>query len=186
LPAIAKGHLRPPRKYQWALNQIRHLARQIELLAPAVDDGGRRSDNCEYPWEDNQGRVQAPAERTFSNLSLLYGPAGRMALKVLVAVSSRLAQQDIGLVAIGQTVQCRHHIGKAAAEAAAGYFLDARAGEAKDLGIHQIGSLVIGHQPDSLAELRQADGSLGQQRRFAGAEKTTDEDQARKRHCDLS
>ena len=32
---------------------VRQLARDVDLLAPAVDDDGRRPDNCEYPWEDD-------------------------------------------------------------------------------------------------------------------------------------
>ena len=31
---------------------VRQLAREVDLLAPTVDDDGRRPDNCEYPWED--------------------------------------------------------------------------------------------------------------------------------------
>jgi hypothetical protein len=34
---------------------VRQLAREVDLLAPAVDDEGRRPDNCEYPWEDAGG-----------------------------------------------------------------------------------------------------------------------------------
>ena len=39
------------------VKHARRLAREIELLAPAVDAGGKRPDNCEYPWEDATGRV---------------------------------------------------------------------------------------------------------------------------------
>src|SRR5712692_3873978 len=31
--------------------RVRHLAQEIELLAPSVKRGGQREDNCEYPWE---------------------------------------------------------------------------------------------------------------------------------------
>ncbi len=87
LPRIAKhhvtrrkGHLR---KHGSLFKKIRHLAREIELLAPAVDDGGRRQDNCEYPWELANGELRIPAEHSFPNLSLLREPAGRTLLKVV-------------------------------------------------------------------------------------------------------
>jgi hypothetical protein len=64
------------------LTQIRHLAREIELLAPTVDDGGRRPQNCEYPWEDALG-VHVPAEYEFPNLDLLHGASGRLLLRLI-------------------------------------------------------------------------------------------------------
>jgi hypothetical protein len=93
LPVVVTQHLKASRKYEWALRNIRHLARQIELLAPSVDDGGKRPDNCEYPWEDGHGQVFVRAEWTFPNLSLLTEPAGRMLIKTVVAVANRLAAQ---------------------------------------------------------------------------------------------
>ena len=47
---------------------IRQLARETDLLAPSVDDDGRRPDNCEYPWEDNGGVLHVPAEHRFISL----------------------------------------------------------------------------------------------------------------------
>ncbi|HXD86475.1 MAG TPA: hypothetical protein VN641_08275 [Urbifossiella sp.] len=38
---------------QWVLRHARHIAREIEILAPAVKRGGNRPDNCEYPWESS-------------------------------------------------------------------------------------------------------------------------------------
>ena len=64
------------------LRQIGHLAREIELLAPAVEDGGRRPQNCEYPWEDAIG-VHVPAEYEFPNLDLLHGGSGRLLLRLI-------------------------------------------------------------------------------------------------------
>jgi hypothetical protein len=39
----------------WVYEHAKHLAGEIELLAPAVKRGGDRPDNCEYPWEDDNG-----------------------------------------------------------------------------------------------------------------------------------
>ena len=68
----------------------KRLAREIELLSPAVTDGGRREDNCEYPWE-NGGKVMVPAEWPFVNLNLLTAPVGRNILKRIRAAIDRLA-----------------------------------------------------------------------------------------------
>ncbi len=32
------------------MKEIRELCREVDLLHPSIDDGGRRPDNCEYPW----------------------------------------------------------------------------------------------------------------------------------------
>ena len=34
---------------RWEISQLQHLAREIELLAPACDDGNLRQDNSESP-----------------------------------------------------------------------------------------------------------------------------------------
>ena len=64
------------------LTHVRHLASEIELLNPAVERGGRRPDNCEYPWEDS-GHVRSPLDWTFSSSHLCTAPAGRTFLKLL-------------------------------------------------------------------------------------------------------
>ncbi len=71
-------------------DHCRRLAREIELLAPSVTDGGRRQANCEYPWEDG-GVVYVPAEWSFPNLDLLTAPEGRNILKRIRAAIDRLA-----------------------------------------------------------------------------------------------
>ena len=65
------------------VKRIKHLAREIELLSPAVDDNKRRPDNCEYPWEDAAGKLHVPAEYTFPNLTLLTHPGGRTFLNFI-------------------------------------------------------------------------------------------------------
>ena len=53
---------------RWEILQIRRLAREIELLAPACDDGSLRQDNSEYPWEDEKGNIRVPCEYSFPNI----------------------------------------------------------------------------------------------------------------------
>jgi len=52
----------------WQSAQIRRLAAEIELLAPACDEGKTRNDNSEYPWMDGHGVVQVPCEYRFANI----------------------------------------------------------------------------------------------------------------------
>jgi hypothetical protein len=68
------------------------MAREIELLAPAVDDAGRQPANCEYPWVDAAGtRVYVPAEYAFKSIDLQREPALRLILKVLPMAIQSLA-----------------------------------------------------------------------------------------------
>jgi hypothetical protein len=69
--------------------QCKRIAREIELLAPAVRAGGRREDNCEYPWEEG-GAVRVPAEWSFPNLQLVTQPGGRNILKRIREAIERL------------------------------------------------------------------------------------------------
>ena len=94
LPFIAKQQFAQlgrnvQRDHSTTLRQIRQLAREIELLAPSVKDGGRRPENCEYPWE-NAGRLYVPAEYDFPNLNLLSEQAGRLLLKLISAAIEEL------------------------------------------------------------------------------------------------
>ncbi len=71
---------------------VRQLAREVDLLAPAVDDGGRRPDNCEYPWEDAGGTLHVPAEYDFGSLETLHEHrAGATFLKIVIVAASELA-----------------------------------------------------------------------------------------------
>ncbi len=69
---------------------MKRLARQIELLAPSVDDGGRCTDNCEYPWELANDKLRVPAEYTFPNLSSLTDLEGRLLLKIVKGAIGQL------------------------------------------------------------------------------------------------
>src|SRR5208282_551809 len=71
---------------------VRQLARKVDLLAPAVDDDGRRPDNCEYPWEDDGGALHVPAEHGFGPLGTLHRHrAGATFLKIVAAAAAELA-----------------------------------------------------------------------------------------------
>ena len=68
---------------------LRKLASKIELLAPAVTQGGTVPANCEYPWKGPGGLVHAPCDHNFQ-MDLLHGRAGLILLKALYT-----AAQDI-------------------------------------------------------------------------------------------
>jgi hypothetical protein len=70
---------------------VRQLAREVDLLAPAVDDDGRRPDNCEYPWEDAGGILHVPAEHGFGPLETLHRHrAGATFLKIVATAAAEL------------------------------------------------------------------------------------------------
>jgi hypothetical protein len=66
----------------WIVDAIRPLARRIELLNPAVDDGGRAPENCEHPWAGQDGSIVAPANYKF-DFSMLFERAGVTLLKIV-------------------------------------------------------------------------------------------------------
>ncbi len=71
---------------------VRHFAREVDLLAPSVDDGGRRPDNCEYPWEDSDGQLHTPSEHEFGSLGTLHKHrAGTTFLKIVGVAAAELA-----------------------------------------------------------------------------------------------
>jgi hypothetical protein len=75
------------------LKQAKHLAREIEVLAPAVRGrDGQRPDNCEYPWVDWQGKLHVPLDWSFSPTQLLLTPAGVTFLKLVSSAVNRLLQ----------------------------------------------------------------------------------------------
>jgi hypothetical protein len=54
---------------QWELSEIKRLASEIEVLAPACDHGDFRKDNSEYPWENAKGEICIPCEYSFPNIN---------------------------------------------------------------------------------------------------------------------
>jgi hypothetical protein len=68
---------------QWRIVQreCERFARNVELLAPAVDRQVH-PDNTEYPWEAG-GAVIVPILYTFPNLSFLQQPQGRNFLNLI-------------------------------------------------------------------------------------------------------
>ncbi|HEV3166265.1 MAG TPA: hypothetical protein VGZ22_19725 [Isosphaeraceae bacterium] len=79
-----------PRQHAFVITHARHIAREIELLSPAVDDGGKRPDNCEYPWVDHGGSLHIPCEHDFSSSSLVIDRAGRTFLIIIQVAINRL------------------------------------------------------------------------------------------------
>jgi hypothetical protein len=70
----------------WIVDAIRPLARKIELLNPAVQDGGRSPQNCEYPWVAPDGSITAPADHKF-DFTILFDRAGVVLLKIIRQVA---------------------------------------------------------------------------------------------------
>ena len=50
------------------LSEIKRLAHEIEVLAPACDGGEFREDNSEYPWKDGKGDICIPCEYPFPKI----------------------------------------------------------------------------------------------------------------------
>jgi hypothetical protein len=89
---LARGVVRGGRSHEKMMKAIYRLAQEVDFLAPSADDGRRRPDNCEYPWEDDQGDLQIPAEYPFSELGRLHlHEAGRSYVKVIQAAADELA-----------------------------------------------------------------------------------------------
>jgi hypothetical protein len=94
LPIICREQLRRRKLRAGRLDAVVHfakrLAREIELLAPSVDDGGRRPDNCEYPWVDGLDCIHLPAEWQFDVTTLLKKPLCSSIFKVIADALDRL------------------------------------------------------------------------------------------------
>jgi len=56
------------------------IAREIEVLAPALSQGGP---NPEYPWADKSGQVYVPADYEFPLVELLQSPWGLHLIKFI-------------------------------------------------------------------------------------------------------
>lgn len=68
---------------QWIVDAIRPLARKIELLNPAVLDGGRSPENAEYPWLAPDGVSVIPPVDHHFEFSILFEKAGVTMLKII-------------------------------------------------------------------------------------------------------
>jgi hypothetical protein len=80
----------------WIVRAIRPLARKIELLNPAVRDGGQVPENCEYPWVVPDGSVVAPADYKFE-FNVLFERAGITLLKIIRQAASELQTSPLGI-----------------------------------------------------------------------------------------
>ncbi len=56
------------RKRDWEISEINRIAREIQVLSPACDEGDTRDDNSEYPWDDGNGNIRIPCEYSFPNI----------------------------------------------------------------------------------------------------------------------
>lgn len=94
LPTIVKTTMiqsgSSPMTIQGVLPHVKHLAQEIEFLSPSVDRNGQRRDNCEYPWEEQDGSVLSPLDWSFHPAHLLMARAGRTFLKSVKEAISRL------------------------------------------------------------------------------------------------
>jgi hypothetical protein len=63
------------------LKGISTLCREIDLLHPQVNDGGRREDNVEYQWHSAEGIVRYPAQYDFPVAGSLQSQPGKSLLK---------------------------------------------------------------------------------------------------------
>ena len=73
------------------MSAIRALCREVDLLHPQIDDGGRRPENVEYPWTDDAGRATPPSNYAFRLVAQLHTPTGRLLVKAAVALTRRPA-----------------------------------------------------------------------------------------------
>jgi hypothetical protein len=74
------------------LKHAKFLAQEIDVLAPAVKRGGKRPDNCEYPWEDGAGKLHMPLDWSFHPAQLLLLPSAPAFLKLIRGAIDRLLQ----------------------------------------------------------------------------------------------
>jgi hypothetical protein len=80
---LAQNPTKPFASVKW--KRLKQLCQELDFLAPATDDAGQRSDNCEYPWlvDDGKGtpRVLVPALQHFPVLGLLEWTEAQALLK---------------------------------------------------------------------------------------------------------
>ena len=77
------------------LGTVKLLSQEIEALAPSVKRGGRRPDNCEYPWDDDIGCLRTPLDWTFTPSKLIVERHGRTILKLIRGSIDRLARSRL-------------------------------------------------------------------------------------------
>jgi len=72
LPAIARQYYARINQNneisRWEISEIKRLAREIQMLAPACKGEEIREDNSEYPWEDGKGNICIPCQYNFPNI----------------------------------------------------------------------------------------------------------------------
>ena len=91
LPRVIARHWRklgldaPPNQ-----RDLADLCREVDLLHPQIDDGGRRPDNVEYPWIDGKtGDACVPSDWKFLLSRRLETPTGRLLLKAATGITQQ-------------------------------------------------------------------------------------------------
>jgi len=77
------------------IQRIRSIYRELDLLAPAVADDGRRKDNCEYPWRAQRQQspvVVCPRDESFRVDDRLNNTDGVTLLKIASFACEQLTQ----------------------------------------------------------------------------------------------
>ena len=100
LPVLIRDQLELIESKQGKIHAIvrfaKHVAREIELLSPAVDDGSRRPDNCEYPWLDGKRNLHVPMDWEYPVEALLNKPNGFLILKLIADAINWLIKNPSG------------------------------------------------------------------------------------------
>ena len=103
LPIVIRERLRktrpqaPPRED--FMRRIRMLAKEIEILSPAIDENKCRKDNCEYPWESGD-KVFTPSEFDFPIATLLRERGLTMLKAIHGAIEDEVKEAEIAQAAL--------------------------------------------------------------------------------------
>jgi hypothetical protein len=83
---IEENWTRVGSKHRPDMKAVRNLCREIDLLHPQIDNGGKRPDNVEYPWAGDAA-IETPALWRFGVAQRLTTPAGRLLVKVAASLT---------------------------------------------------------------------------------------------------
>jgi len=83
---IEENWTRVGSKFKPDMKIIRDLCREIDLLHPQIDHGGKRPDKAEYPWAGVAG-IETPALWRFGVAQRLTTVPGRLLVKVAASLT---------------------------------------------------------------------------------------------------
>jgi hypothetical protein len=75
-----------PRQYRSIINEILHIAKKIEELAPAHEG---IASNSEYPWEQPDGTVATPSKHQFPVWNDLQSSSGKKLIRLIQELLER-------------------------------------------------------------------------------------------------